>query len=449
MDFIVNAATDHPFLTGGIATAILWYIVNQFSDLPSKIYRKIKSHFFVSLYIAERDSAFEWVAEWVSTLDFIDHVKDLELVTSWPNENNDDDDFYEVSRHRRHEKILGFLPAMGTHYFKYKGYHTWLHAEKSKKTDGEVTQGGFTLTVLGTDPQLLRDLVDEIVSVQRNKHDNLVKIYIPKYEDWAVLKKVHPRFLNTVILPKGQAEELEADIINFQNNREMYRELNIPYRRGYLFHGIAGTGKTSIVMAVASQLDMNICILNLSDIPTDKHLSVILAKTPPNSIVLIEDIDAFFTKRIRAKNVKITFSGLLNALDGLMSPEGIITCMTSNYVGKLDNALIRSGRVDYKLEFTWSDEDQQRRMFKRFYPSASIEDENKFIDLLKGKNIAISDIQFLLVSSNFDINKLFQLTEAYKERVEEIDISDELDEKSDEDEDEEKLSEEPEIFDDY
>ena len=101
-------------------------------------------------------------------------------------------------------------------------------------------------------------------------------------------------------------------------------------------------------------MEYSICVLNLSDpYLSDDRLQHRLADAPENSIILLEDIDAAF--RSREANVhleeaskgvnNLTFSGLLNAIDGVTSTEGRIVFMTTNYIERLDPALIRPGTV--------------------------------------------------------------------------------------------------------
>ena len=74
--------------------------------------------------------------------------------------------------------------------------------------------------------------------------------------------------------------------------------IGIPYRRGYLLHGPPGSGKTSFIQCLAGQLEYNICVLNLGERGmTDDRLSHLLSNTPPQSIILLEDIDAAFPNR--------------------------------------------------------------------------------------------------------------------------------------------------------
>ena len=87
----------------------------------------------------------------------------------------------------------------------------------------------------------------------------------------------------------------------------------------------------------------------------DDDLNHALNTTPPNSIILLEDIDGIFVQRESVNyggddeeegRRHISFSGLINALDGIRSQEGRILFMTTNHKEKLDAALLRPGRAD-------------------------------------------------------------------------------------------------------
>ena len=147
----------------------------------------------------------------------------------------------------------------------------------------------------------------------------------------------------------------------------------IPYRRGYLLHGAPGSGKSSFITALAGALDQGICLLNLSERGlTDSKLTHLLAHLPDASLLLLEDIDAAFHGRSAPASEDgfvpgVTFSGLLNALDGVASAESRVVFMTTNHVERLDPALIRPGRVDLALELGDADGHQVRELLRRFY----------------------------------------------------------------------------------
>ena len=81
-------------------------------------------------------------------------------------------------------------------------------------------------------------------------------------------------------------------------------------------------------------------------------------------------------------NRSVTFSGLLNALDGVRSQEGRILMMTTNHREKLDPALLRPGRADVHVQLNYASESQMKGLFKKFFPDSTIEDQAQFANEL-------------------------------------------------------------------
>ncbi|PNI70870.1 BCS1L isoform 8, partial [Pan troglodytes] len=131
------------------------------------------------------------------------------------------------------------------------------------------------------------------------------------------------------------------------------------------------------VLSLAGELEHSICLLSLTDSSlSDDRLNHLLSVAPQQSLVLLEDVDAAFLSRdLAVENPvkyqglgRLTFSGLLNALDGVASTEARIVFMTTNHVDRLDPALIRPGRVDLKEYVGYCSHWQLTQMFQRFYP---------------------------------------------------------------------------------
>jgi chaperone BCS1 len=191
-----------------------------------------------------------------------------------------------------------------------------------------------------------------------------------EYSQWDSIGTRRSRSLASVILPDGIAEDVMADARRFRGGCHWYINRGIPYRRGYLFHGTPGSGKTSLISAIAGELKLSICILNLSNSSLDDgRLLELMAEVPTDSIVVLEDVDAAFQQRrgVDSSAAGISFSGLLNAIDGVAAQEGRLLCLTTNHVDRLDPALIRPGRIDKTIEFTHAQPEQTQALFLQFY----------------------------------------------------------------------------------
>lgn len=128
-----------------------------------------------------------------------------------------------------------------------------------------------------------------------------------------------------------------------------------------MLYGPPGTGKTSFLQATASKYNLNLCFLQPGDPRmTDSGFANALQSAPSDTILVLEDVDALFSSDRKSEQASkaLTFSGILNALDGVASPHGQIFILTTNHPERLDAALLRHGRVDYKAEFPHATSEQ-------------------------------------------------------------------------------------------
>lgn len=189
---------------------------------------------------------------------------------------------------------------------------------------------------------------------------------------WHRRKDLPARTLDSVVLKHGQAEALTKDLEIFLASEDVYARSSQPWHRGYLLHGAPGTGKTSVARALANHFNISLYYLPLGDLDKDADLMNLVTAIEPKSMLLLEDVDVFHAMTERTdEEGGTTLAAMLNALDGVWTPHGLITVMTTNNRDELDDALIRAGRVDVDEEFTALDEEQAQRLaiyFADCYP---------------------------------------------------------------------------------
>ena len=191
------------------------------------------------------------------------------------------------------------------------------------------------------------------------------------------------RPLSSVIVEGGTKNALRQDAIRFLNSEKWYVGKGIPYRRGFLLFGPPGCGKTSLVTALAGELRLPIVVIPLNSKELDDALLMeMMSKAPKDSIVLIEDIDCALPRgadqqaganmmaRMTGRQ-PVTFSGLLNAIDGVGAQEGRLLFMTTNHLDRLDEALIRPGRVDVKFHLGKASKAAAGELFDQFFSSST------------------------------------------------------------------------------
>jgi len=182
------------------------------------------------------------------------------------------------------------------------------------------------------------------------------------------------RPIETIVLKGGQKERLVEDLGAFFLQESDYAKLGVPWHRGYLLHGPPGTGKTSIARALADRFGLDVYYIPLRSVEHDNNLIQTVARVQPGSMLLLEDIDDLYeamdrgAKKDQKEQQGVSLSGLLNVLDGVATPHGLVTIMTTNRRDVLDDALVRAGRVDLTEEVSHCDERQLRGLWSLAFP---------------------------------------------------------------------------------
>lgn len=227
----------------------------------------------------------------------------------------------------------------------------------------------------------IQDLCEALIHKEEEAGTNAFNIYILHHKTahqgakWRKLALKDARSVDSVVLPSKMKTDLLGDLDEFfsEETCDFFTRHGITYKRVLLFHGKPGSGKTSLIQALAGRFERNIYFLNMitSREMDDTTLSSAVMQVPPGSIVVLEDVDSLFTHHAEsATQSQLTLSGVLNALDGVATPAGQLIVLTANSVEKLDPALVRTGRVDLMIEFKDANSEQMELIFQQFYPDA-------------------------------------------------------------------------------
>lgn len=410
---IKESMSNNPYFAAGGGLMILGSGLAILRSSMIKLSRVLYKQMIVDLEIPSRDKSYQWFLNWMS-----EHPqrisKHLSVSTKFLQRDNG-----AIATQFK------LVPGPGSHWLWYHGAIISIKRERSGRMIDLVNSGPYEtikLTTLYRDRHLFQEILKEAQDIALKGNEGKTVIYTSFGPEWRKFgQPKNKRALSSVVLDKGLDEKIINDVKGFLGNGKWYSERGIPYRRGYLLYGPPGSGKTSFIQALAGELDYNICILNLSEQNlTDDRLNHLMNNMPERSILLLEDIDAAFKTRAKTDMIEhslnvdqphtnVTFSGLLNALDGVASSEETITFMTTNHREKLDPAIMRPGRIDFHIFVGNATPYQAEKMFVKFYPgeiNCCQEFVTKFKSLITAEdNKVVNSVSTAQLQGLFIMNK--------------------------------------------
>ena len=397
-------------------------VLTVVSYLLSTIWSWLYPYVVVSAEIRYEDEMWNFVMFWITkqkfsrkTTSFVASIKTTSASVLIGEDSDDDDDKMKIENENMKEsgydpkvqskmKTIHFTPASGFHIFSYNGRLFFLRRCKNKSQALWIASEAETIYIstIGRNTEPIKRLLQEAQIQYYRRDKGKTVMYRPAKRrssgrsTWTRYSSRPSRPMSTVILDKDQKEKIINDMEEYLScaSQPWYTKRGIPYRRGYLFHGPPGTGKTSLCSALAGHLNLSIYIVLLGSVSED-DFDALFAKLPSRCIVLLEDIDSagiaanraqikggeaeteqdielvLDTRAAKSTNrCGITLSGLLNIIDRRTAQDGRILIMTTNHPERLDPAIRRPGRVDLTINFPLANHEMIKRVFQATYMKA-------------------------------------------------------------------------------
>jgi chaperone BCS1 len=350
-------------------------------DIPLTFWKAIKRQFTTELEVTSTQDEFIAITRWMERRPYSGKFRTL--------------------RAKNRELSVGF----GKHYFFHKGKLCWFFRERVETKDGAELEE-ISISCFGRDQKFIRDVVAE--AVRETHNSNETKIYVPKWHAWSLLTSQAPRKLDSIILSDETRLKITGHLDRFFQSEDKYKLRGIPYRTGICLYGLPGTGKTSLVRAICAEYDLRLYTVDLSCI-TDQELMELIWRVGSRSLVLMEDIDSVLAAHDRSrkgkeeKNEKVTLSGLLNAIDGVVESEGRVFAFTTNHIEKIDPALLRPGRADLKIELNAMSPMMIHKTLKKFHPKLDISESLRWKE-----GVTPAEFQQLLLRYESEEEKLIE-----------------------------------------
>lgn len=338
----------------------------------------------------EHREAYLWLNYWVES-----NLRNRRINSLLLRKHEDHDDYgpKDVSQFQ-------LIPEYGTYYMKYKKRLMVIEHRKDSQpnmTPARPTHYMRLQIWLSWDRNMILDILQEAKSAYERTLPIKVEYFrTDLYGDWNE-HAIPARPLNSLYYPESLIRDLMEDVQTFLGSKKVYTDLGIPYRRGYLLAGPPGTGKSTLILAVASHFKLPIYSVPLrgTDL-TGERLSQLLSNCRRPSLIALEDVDCLHvaTSRQSKSSEGLTIADLLNVIDGIGASEERVLFMTSNHPETLDFALTRAGRVDRKFYIDYAQDEELQTFHTRIAQYYSVQPWPEFRASLP-ERATIADAQAL------------------------------------------------------
>ncbi|CAB4122892.1 AAA domain containing protein [uncultured Caudovirales phage] len=397
---LIHEVGKNQFFVGAGAAGAMGYVLMQLRSIPRQIFHGITDQFTVHLTVRGEDIAASDVHEWLGDQASMRKSRKLAIDTKWVEASTGGRSRFGMNTTQRSSIVAG----PGTNYVWYKKRLLRVHVSESNSGSDERSSTSYSARVLTTTISTWgrsRWIFDQMMAdIAAMKDESLmVSVFVWRDGSYEKAASKAPRPLSTMFIDEELKKEIVADATNFYENKKWWNERAIPHRRGYLLDGPPGTGKSSFIFSLASELKRPIFVINPTNM-TDVTLGEAMAQCR-GGIVVMEDIDGAEISSQRSEDKSdskgfLSLSGLLNAIDGLSASEERILVLTSNRPEVLDAALTRPGRIDRKFHIGYLSHDLANAMTELFLGDTNFFDEH-VAPIMETRKLSGAELQNILL----------------------------------------------------
>lgn len=360
-NFFISQIQTNPFAGAALVAMPAAAMSYSIRNLPIWLGKKIKNISFNSFTVNNDKFVYDDILSYLTQHVIIERFSRTHSVKS-----KDNNDYWvptsEYSMTKGENKIISrkIEIGYGRHFGLYRGHLVVVHKSLIQSGNSDAFKETCTCSFLGGSKKLIDtfmgDLENYINSLK--KEASGISLYINAGGYWILRGKVAPRAMESIFLPDSTTQRIIDNVDSFASRRNWNNAKCLPNRTGILLHGNPGTGKSSLIQALATHFKRDIYYLDLSTIKSSSVLNTLMSKEVDwkQVFLVVEDVDATGAKIKNRKEdgddnkIGLTLSALLNAFDGLISPEDMVILATTNHKDHIDPALLRPGRFDLQIE---------------------------------------------------------------------------------------------------
>ena len=362
-----NQLATNQFLIAAVFAAISYSL----KSIPNSIWQFIKRNISMEFTVTNEDYDYESIVKFVEKRRMVFFTRTYSKKTT--NAEADEYSYNYVGQELRTKKDIkkDYLSlGYGKSWFLYKGRLGSISRNFKDNNHSNKLKEDTTIQLFSRSRKILSDLLIESINEDIETEFNSIKIFMPSSADyWIKTSSSSIRSIDSVFIDKDVKIDLFKKIDAFVANKKWYIDRGIPYKLGIFIDGMPGTGKSSLIRAIATYMKRNIYFFSAKGLTETAPL--LSNVNVSDGILVFEDFDTFSISNDRKDDKensnKENLSILLNTLDGSLTPDGLIFIATTNYPDKIDDALKRKGRFDHNISLNELSVDTFARMVGTLY----------------------------------------------------------------------------------
>lgn len=343
LDTLFSTLASNQLLVGGVGTLAFGTLMYVLRAVPEKILEFLERTLWTKVFVESLSNEYRDVDAFIEgrQLDFFSRsleIKDGSLKT-------------------------GFGGGWGT----YAG--TLFSYTKTKSAQQLTHFETITISFLTRDRSVVERFMKDC-KPEEHRNSIYISLYSAGGSDGGLRRR--KRGLETVFVDQAIKDRLVSRLAWFLGAEEWHSKRGIPWKLGIILHGPPGTGKTSLIHALASDFGFDI-----KYIKSLHGLGAAFKSGTQNDLFVIEDIDTIASSLNRDTRKESAEDGgalrgaplheILNSMDGMQTPDGLKFIVTTNHLDRLDPAIVRPGRIDDVIEIGPLSAESARAMFRAFY----------------------------------------------------------------------------------